>query len=203
MNSAARMALVAGAAYPLGRYHKLRWALALAVVGATGRLESPGHLAVRGLKGLATSAELTELTETLRGELVDAAQAAAVSAARSSIASLTGRLNDQTEALRRPGGRAAEGVRKATPRSSSEDDGYEADDAEEAEAADANDEARRRPGRPASEGRREGRDHEDGGPEGRRHQAGASDDGEGENRVQRRRAPSAGDGGGPPVRRRG
>ena len=202
MKSAARMAVVAGAAYPLGRYHKLRWALALAAVGATGRLESPGQLALRGVKVLASSPEVSELTEEVRGRLLDAARAAAISAATSSIGSLTGRLNDQTEALRGAGGEVAKGVTKATGPSSTEDEDDEADEAEEAgDDGSSDDEQRQRES--LSEGRRPPRDRQDDGAGRRRRQSRRSDDGEGETRSPRRAARSEGNGGGSPVRRKG
>ncbi|HWC38082.1 MAG TPA: hypothetical protein VG476_06115 [Acidimicrobiales bacterium] len=203
MKNAARMALVAAAAYPLGRYHKLRWALMLAAFGATGRLESPGRFALRGVKELANTPELSELTETVQGQLLDAARSAAISAATSSIGSLTDRLNDQTEALRKPASDVTEGVSKAAGRSSAGDDEDEVDQTEETDADESVDEKRPRRRQPESAGQRTSRDQRDDGPASKRRQAEDSDNGQGESRRQRRPARSKQDGGGSPVRRRG
>jgi hypothetical protein len=206
MKSAARMALAAGAAYPLGRYHKLRWALMLAAFATTGRLESPGRLALRGAKELANSPELSEVTDKVRGQLIDAARAAVVSAATSSIGSLTDRLNDQTEALRKPADDAARGVSKAAGHSSSEDDegeGDQTDESDDADAGDPADEERPRRRQPVSAGHRETRDRRDNGQTSRRRQAEGSDNGQGRAKPRRRPARSDDSGGGSPVRRRG
>ena len=203
MNSAARMALVAAAAYPLGRYHKLRWALMVAALAATGRLESPGQFALRGVKDLANSPELSELTDAVRGQLLDAARGAAISAATSSIGSLTDRDNDQTEALRKGGAEAAEGVSKAAGLSSTEDDDDETDEPESAEADGSADEERPRRRQPVSSGSTASPGREDDSATRRRRQAKGSDDGQGESRPQRRPARSESNGGGSPVRRRG
>ena len=199
MKSAARMALVAAAAYPLGRYHKLRWALMVAAVAATGRLESPGQFALRGVKDLANSPELSELTDAVRGQLLDAARGAT-----SSIGSLTDRVNDQTEALRKGGAEAAEGVSKAAGLSSAEDDEDETDEPEDAEADGSADEERPRRRQPVSARRSASPDRQDdGAAKRRRRQATDSDDGHRESRPQRRPARSESNGGGSPVRRRG
>jgi hypothetical protein len=208
MKNAARMALIAVAAYPLGRYHKLRWALMLAAFGATGRLESPGQFALQGVKGLANSPELSELTDAVRGQLLDAARAAATSAVTSSVGSLTDRLNDQTEALRKPAADVAGGVSKAAGQSSaedeeSEDEEDESDRAEEAEADESVDEERPRRRQPVSPGRTEARDRREDRPTSRPRQAEGSDNGQGESRRQGRPARSKDRDGGSPVRRRG
>jgi hypothetical protein len=198
------MALIAAAAYPLGRYHKLRWAFMLAAFGATGRLESPGQFALRGVKGLANAPELAELTDAVRDQLLDAGRAAAMSAASSSIGSLTDRLNDQTEALRKPAADVAGGVSKAAGRSSSEDEDDKADEAEEAEVDDSaeQEQPRRRP--PGSAGRSSTRNGPDEGAERRRRPARDTGDDSGlKTRSQTRTARVGDDGGGSPVRRKG
>jgi hypothetical protein len=203
MKNAARMALAATAAYPLGRYHKLRWALMLAAFAATGRLESPGRFALRGVKELANSPELSELTDAVRGQLLDAARSAAMSAVTSSVGSLTDRLNDQTEALRKPAADVAGGVSKAAGVSSTEDDEDEGDQAEETDADDSGDEERPRRRQPVPAGHREARDRREDGPTTRRRRAEGSDNGQDKARQRRRPARSENNGGGSPVRRKG
>jgi hypothetical protein len=203
MKSAARMALVAAAAYPLGRYHKLRWALMVAALAATGRLESPGQFVLRGVKDLANSPELSELTDAVRGQLLGAARDAAISAASTSIGSLTDRVNDQTEALRKGGAEAAEGVSKAASLSSTEDDDGETDEPESAEADGSADEERPRRRQPVSSGSTASPARQGDSAKRRRRQATDSHDGHRESRPERRPARSESHGGGSPVRRKG
>jgi hypothetical protein len=177
----------------------------LAAFGATGRLESPGQSALRGVKGLANAPELAELTDVVRDQLLDAARGAAISAASSSIGSLTDRLNDQSEALRKPAGDVAGGVSKAAGLSSSdeEDDG-KADQAEEAEGDNSADEEQPRRRQPVSAGRSStGNGHDEGAERRRRPARDTGDDGELKTRSQRRTARVGDDGGGSPVRRKG
>ncbi|MFD2395649.1 hypothetical protein ACFSVJ_00100 [Prauserella oleivorans] len=71
----------------------------IAAAGATGKLgTSPRELLQQGAKRLAESPELTKITESIRGELLDAAKTAAVTAASSRLDSLNQRLQDQTGA---------------------------------------------------------------------------------------------------------
>ncbi|MER7132243.1 hypothetical protein [Streptosporangium saharense] len=103
------MALAVGAGYFLGRRHKLKTALVLAVAGATGRLGAgKGGLVKQGLKQLGASPELEKLTQSVRGELLDVGKAAARAAASRQIDSLTSRLHERAESLRVPGGLAGE-----------------------------------------------------------------------------------------------
>lgn len=82
MKGGGRVALGVGAGYLLGRTRKMRLALMIAAAGATGTL-SPRTLLRRGLKELGSVPELSVLTETARGELLNAALLAAVTAASS------------------------------------------------------------------------------------------------------------------------
>ncbi|KWX62488.1 hypothetical protein [Mycobacterium sp. NAZ190054] len=113
-----KLALAAGigAGYLLGRTRKMRWALMLAGAGITGKFPThPSDLMAHGLKTLNASTDLGQLTEQLRGELVTAARAAAVSAAVSQVDALNNRLQGVTSAagvddtLEQVGG-AADGV---------------------------------------------------------------------------------------------
>jgi hypothetical protein len=100
MNSGARLGLAITAAYLLGRFHKLKWALGLAALAGRGRLPGGQGLFEQGAKLLASSPEFTRLTEEMRGRLVDAGKAAAVAAVSSKVDSLSESLRERTEAMR-------------------------------------------------------------------------------------------------------
>lgn len=71
----------------------MKMALMLAAAGATGRFPGgPRDLLERGSKMLASSPEFAKIGDTVRGELVNAAKAAAVTAASQRIDSLSNRL---------------------------------------------------------------------------------------------------------------
>ncbi|MDP9866518.1 MULTISPECIES: hypothetical protein [Streptosporangium] len=109
MKCGLQMALAVGAGYLLGRSHKLRLALALAAAGATGRLGvSGGDLLQQGLKTLGSSPELSKLTDSVRGELLEVGKAAVRTAASKQIDSLTSRLHERAEFLRGQGEAAEE-----------------------------------------------------------------------------------------------
>ncbi|MFJ2033358.1 hypothetical protein [Streptosporangium sp. NPDC087985] len=104
MKCGAQIALAVGAGYFLGRHHKLRMALALAVAGATGRLGGGGPaLLQKGLKLLGSSPEIEKLASSVRGELLEVGKAAMVSAASKQVDALTSKLHDRAESLRAPG----------------------------------------------------------------------------------------------------
>ncbi|KRE27942.1 hypothetical protein ASG82_16515 [Mycobacterium sp. Soil538] len=88
-----------GAGYLLGRTKKMKWALGLASAGLTGKFPShPTDLVAYGLKSLNTSGELNQLTEQIRGELLNAGRAAAIAAAVSRVDALNNRLQGVTAA---------------------------------------------------------------------------------------------------------
>ena len=91
MNSRARLAVGVAIGYLLGRTRKMR--LALMVAGATGAATSPRQLMQRGLKQLTSTPEIGKLTTVVRGQLVDAAKTAAVTAS-SRIDALNERLQN-------------------------------------------------------------------------------------------------------------
>lgn len=98
MKSGARVAIGIAAGYLLGRTRKMRLALMIAAAGATGaRGGSPGALLKRGLGQLSSVPEVAKLTETAKNELLDAAKAAAVSAATKRVTALSGRMQDQIQ----------------------------------------------------------------------------------------------------------
>jgi len=99
MSNGAKVAMAVGAGYMLGRTKKMRLALMLAAAGVTGKFpSSPTALVGKGLKSLGASADVTQLTEQLRGELLAAGRAAALSAATNQIESLNDRLGGVTSA---------------------------------------------------------------------------------------------------------
>jgi hypothetical protein len=101
MKSGARLGLAVTAGYLLGRFHKMKWALALAAWAGRGQLPSgTGGLIQQGAKVLASSPEITKLTEEMRGRLIDAGKAAAVTAVSNKIDSLSEGLRERSDAMR-------------------------------------------------------------------------------------------------------
>jgi hypothetical protein len=108
MKCRTQAALAVGAGYLLGRTHKTKWALGLAAVAATGKFGGvSGQLIKRGSQLLGSTdalgklaPQLTEVTELIRGDLVDAGKAAALSAVRGRIDNLSDRIQDQADAFR-------------------------------------------------------------------------------------------------------
>jgi hypothetical protein len=93
MASGAKVALAVGAGYLLGRTRKMKLALMLAGAGVTGKFPArPGDLAAHGLKSLGASADLSQLSQQLRGEVLNAAKAAAIAAATKQVDALNDRL---------------------------------------------------------------------------------------------------------------
>ena len=135
MKCSAQTALAIGVGYILGRRRKMRLATMLAVGAATGGAAKFGPAALRqGTKYLgktdiagALGPQVTEIVNTVRGELLDAAKGAATAAVTSRIDSLSDNLHDRAETLRNPEaaagkvgeaadetvGRAGETVRRA------------------------------------------------------------------------------------------
>ena len=100
MANGGKVALAVGAGYLLGRTRKMRVALMLAAAGITGKFPgSPTQLVAHGLKSLGASADVSQLSEQLRGELLDAARAAALAAATHQVDALNDRLQGVTSAV--------------------------------------------------------------------------------------------------------
>jgi hypothetical protein len=141
MKDGLRIAAAVGVGYLMGRRRKMRLALTLAAAGASRRLgKTPGGLVKEGTKLLSTSPEVKALTETVRGRLVEAGKAAAVTAASSQIDALSDRLQRRSDALRRPRtpGRAREEAEEGPEDRDTEDrdtyrDTYEEERYEESE----------------------------------------------------------------------
>jgi hypothetical protein len=111
MKGGAQAALALGVGYILGRRRKMRLATMLAVGAATGGAAKLGPAAVRqGTKYLgktdiagALGPQVTEIVNTVRGELLDAAKGAAATAVTSRIDTLSDSLHDRAETLKNPG----------------------------------------------------------------------------------------------------
>jgi hypothetical protein len=96
--------------YILGRRRKMRLATMLALGAATGGAAKLGPAALRqGTKYLgktdiagALSPQVTEIVNTVRGELLDAAKGAAAAAVTSRVDSLSDNLHERAETLRNP-----------------------------------------------------------------------------------------------------
>jgi len=109
-----RVAVAVGVGYLLGRRRRLRTATVTAVAAAAGGT-SAGRIALRrGAKQLVDSGvldkvppQVAEIVDVVRGDLLDAAKAAASAEVTRKIGSLTDSLHDRAERLRNP---AAEGA---------------------------------------------------------------------------------------------
>jgi hypothetical protein len=96
------IALAVGFGYLLGRRRRLTTALALGAAAAVGRASSsPGGLLRRGAQALGSSPERTDLAG-LGGPLIRAGKAAAKTAVSSRVDSLSDRLRQRSDGLRRP-----------------------------------------------------------------------------------------------------
>lgn len=110
MKCGAQTALAIGVGYILGRRRKMRLASMLAIGAATGAAAKLGPTALKqGTKYLgktdiagALGPQVTEIVNTVRGELLDAAKGAAAAAVTSRIDSLSDNLHDRAETLRNP-----------------------------------------------------------------------------------------------------
>lgn len=96
MKCGMRMAGAVGVGYVLGRTRKMKFALMLAGVGMSGR-GGPQALLERATSAVGSAPELAKITDTVRGELLDAARSAAVTAASNRIDALNTRLQQHDE----------------------------------------------------------------------------------------------------------
>ncbi|MFC4118068.1 hypothetical protein [Nonomuraea zeae] len=103
MNETGKVALAVIAGYYLGRRHKLRMAIGLAITALMRKMRRDnGGLLAQGTKMLSSSPELAGLTDRLKGELLDVTKAAAMSAATTQIESLTTKLREQAKPEQQP-----------------------------------------------------------------------------------------------------
>jgi hypothetical protein len=100
MSNGAKVAMAVGAGYLLGRSRKMKLALMLAAAGVTGKFPArPADVVAHGLKSLGGSEQLGPLTEQLRGDVMSAARAAALTAVTNRVDSLNDRLQGVTSAV--------------------------------------------------------------------------------------------------------
>jgi hypothetical protein len=108
MKCRTQVALAVGAGYLLGRTHKTKLALGLAAVAATGKFGGvSGQLIKRGSQLIGSTdalgklaPQLTEVTDVIRNDLMDAGKAAALAAVRGRIDSLSDTIQDRADSLR-------------------------------------------------------------------------------------------------------
>ncbi|GGO27902.1 hypothetical protein [Microbispora bryophytorum] len=109
MKDGLKVALAVIAGYYLGRHHKLRLALVLALAILAARLKgegAAGALLEQVPKILGGAApDLGKITERVRGDLLDVGKAAAMRATSHQIDNLSDKLHERAEALRQPKGR--------------------------------------------------------------------------------------------------
>jgi hypothetical protein len=111
--------------YLLGRSHKTRLAVLMALAAAAGRLPvDPGDLLRRTPLG-AEGGPLDKLTGDLRGQLVDAGKSVAMAAASSRIDSLSDKLQQRADRMRVPDVKS--GAPEKKPRGRPEPDDYDAE----------------------------------------------------------------------------
>ncbi len=110
MKGGVQTALALSVGYILGRRRKMRLATMLALGAATGGAARLGPAAMRqGAKYIgktdiagALGPQVTEIVNTVRGELLDAAKGAAAATVTSRIDSLSDNLHERAETLRNP-----------------------------------------------------------------------------------------------------
>ena len=124
MKGGMRAAATLAIGYFLGRQHKLRTAVLLAAAAAGSGLPGGNDVLQQGMKRgmkMAGSTEaigkiapqLTEIVDTVRGDLLDAAKAAAAAAVTSQLDSLTDSLHERADRLRTVGEGTVEDVGEA------------------------------------------------------------------------------------------
>ena len=122
MKCGVKVALAAGTCYVLGR-RKVRLVTMLALgAAATGGMGKLGPAALRqGAKYLgktdiagALGPQVTEIVDTIRGDLLDAGKAAAAAAVTSRLDSLTDSLHERAETLKNPEAGAGKAGEKAS-----------------------------------------------------------------------------------------
>ena len=136
MSNGAKVALAVGAGYFLGRTRKMRIAMMLAAAGITGKFPArSAELLSHGLKSLGAADQLHDLTDQLRGEVLSAAKAAALTAATHRVDALNDRLQGvvPTEEVGRTAGSAVNGLTSATGLRRQRDDDFEDEDTYEDE----------------------------------------------------------------------
>ncbi|NUS92844.1 MAG: hypothetical protein HOQ36_10585 [Nocardia sp.] len=141
MKGGARIALGVGIGYFLGRTRKMRWAMGLAGAAMTKRSTGlAGELIERGASTLGGTAELSKITDTVRGELLGAVRSAAVTAASNRLDAFNERLQLPVSTEDEDGGgrrrAAAKETEDAEPEPADEETGDETDESPDEEEPD-------------------------------------------------------------------
>jgi hypothetical protein len=93
------VALGVAGGYFLGRTKKMKLALMFAGMAAGRRAGGPGELLKSGTKLLGSTPELAQLTDQVRGRLLEAGKSAALAVAARQVESLTDRVGKRVESL--------------------------------------------------------------------------------------------------------
>ncbi|PYC70603.1 histone protein, partial [Streptomyces tateyamensis] len=132
----AKLAAALAGGYLLGRFHKARWALALAGLAAGKKLSSNPEVLLGEL--LDSSPQLRKLADTARGELKEAGKKAAVAVATNRVGALADRLEEHTEKLRE--GSSGQEEDQQDGADEEYEDGQEPDDSQDSEEGQEEDE---------------------------------------------------------------
>ncbi|PPJ28851.1 hypothetical protein C5E45_17600 [Nocardia nova] len=158
-----------GIGYVLGRTRKMRFALGVAgAMMAKRSSDIPGELLERGTSLLKSSADLTQLTDTVRDELVGAARSAAVTAASNQLDALNTRLQQGSSLL--SGESLLSGKDREAPEAESGDEG-EKEPVREAAAASSDEDLEEVDSGQEEEGQEEEEDREPPAPRARKRAA--------------------------------
>ena len=121
MKGSMRAAMALGIGYALGRKKRLRTATLMAAATAFGSSDVGSMVLKRGLTLLSNTdvfgklaPQLGDITDSVRGDLLDAGKAAFSAAVSNQVDTLTSSIHDRAERLRNPGEAVAEGAGQAT-----------------------------------------------------------------------------------------
>lgn len=154
MKGRARTVAVLGAGYVLGRRRKLRTVALVAAATAAGGTPVGGVVLRRGVKlaagplGKALGAmpsEVSDLVDTVRGDLVPAGRAAVGAAASSRVNALTDAIHERAELVRDPEAAAAKKSHEAADEADRADEAEDAAEEPEEEPEEEPDEADEEP----------------------------------------------------------
>jgi hypothetical protein len=155
MKCGTQTALAVGAGYLLGRRRKFKLAVGLSVAAATGGFGGlTGQLLKRGGKLVGSSDALGklspglgEVTDLIRGDLLEAGKTAMLTAARGQLDRVSDKLHDRADAIRQASERGGDGTGEARGGDEGEPEDFEEaeepeepEDLDEAEPAEAVDE---------------------------------------------------------------
>lgn len=141
MKCATRTALAVGAGYLLGRRRKFKLAVGLSAAAATGGFGGvTGQLLRRGGKLLGSaeslgklSPQLGEITDMVRGDLLEVGKTAVLTAARGQLDRVSDKLHDRADAIRLAGERGVNGDEARDEAEGEPEDFEEAEEPEEPE----------------------------------------------------------------------